>query len=65
MHEARLVKMVRPMDARTVARTGLDAMMAGKPLVIAGTMNRLAAWSTRFAPRQLATKLARAANSKA
>ena len=51
------------MDANAVARIGIDAMMAGKPVAIAGMMNRLVAWSTRFAPRRLTTKLAGALNA--
>ena len=65
MQESRLAKAAALMDAPTVARIGIDAMMAGKPLAIAGMMNRLVAWSTRLAPRQLTTKLARAVNAKA
>jgi short-subunit dehydrogenase len=65
MQESRLAKAAALMDARTVARIGIEAMMAGKPLAIAGMMNRLVAWSTRLAPRQLTTKLARAVNAKA
>jgi short-subunit dehydrogenase len=47
------------MTADEVARIGLDAMFAGKPVVIAGMLNRVAAFGTRFAPRALATKMAR------
>jgi short-subunit dehydrogenase len=65
MQESRLGKAAAFMDARTVARIGIEAMMSGKPLAIAGMMNRLVAWSTRLAPRQLTTKLARAINAKA
>jgi uncharacterized protein len=48
----------RVMQARDVARIGYDAMRAGKPLVFAGLRNRLTAFSTRFAPRQFAARLA-------
>jgi short-subunit dehydrogenase len=65
MQESRLAKAAALMDAPTVARIGIDAMMAGKPLAIAGMLNRLVAWSTRLAPRQLTTKLARQVNAKA
>jgi short-subunit dehydrogenase len=65
MQESRLAKAATLMDAPTVARIGIDAMMAGKPLAIAGMLNRLVAWSTRLAPRQLTTKLARQVNAKA
>jgi uncharacterized protein len=46
------------MQARDVARIGYDAMRAGKPLAFAGLRNRLTAFSTRFAPRQFAARLA-------
>ena len=47
------------MDAHTVAETGYRALMAGKPLAIAGLRNWLLAQSVRFAPRRVATAVAR------
>lgn len=47
------------MDSATVARVGLRAMKRGKPLVIAGRMNALMAFLTRFAPLQLTASMAR------
>jgi len=47
------------MDARTVAEDGYRATMAGNPVVISGVKNWLVAQSVRFAPRRLATVLAR------
>jgi short-subunit dehydrogenase len=47
------------MDSTTVARIGFDAMMRGKPLVVAGRLNGLMAFLTRFAPRQMAASMAR------
>lgn len=47
------------MSARKVAEIGWKGMKRGKPLVIAGTMNRLMAFLTRFAPIQLAASMAR------
>ena len=47
------------MDSITVARIGFDAMMRGKPLVVAGRLNGLMAFLTRFAPRQMAASMAR------
>jgi short-subunit dehydrogenase len=41
-----------------VAEIGLDAMFAGKPSVIAGRLNRLAAFSNRFIPTHLQARLA-------
>jgi short-subunit dehydrogenase len=48
------------MDARTVAEDGYRALMARKPVVISGFRNWLVAQSVRFAPRRLATAIARA-----
>ena len=48
-----------PMDAATVARIGLKAMRAGKPLVITGRLNALMAFGTRFAPIQFTAAMAR------
>jgi short-subunit dehydrogenase len=47
------------MDSAIVARLGFEGMLAGKPVVITGTRNRLMAFATRFAPRQFAASLAR------
>ena len=47
------------MTSMDVARIGYDAMMRGKRLVIAGPINRLVAFSTRLAPRKLATTISR------
>lgn len=49
----------KPMDAATVARIGFNAMKAGKPLVIAGRLNALMAFLTRFAPIGLTASMAR------
>jgi uncharacterized protein len=47
------------MDAPTVAEDGYRALMAGKPVVISGFKNWLVAQSIRFAPRRMATAVAR------
>ena len=54
-----LFKKLRPMDARTVARDGYRALMAGKPIVISGFRNWLLAESLRFSPRRLVTAISR------
>jgi len=51
------------MSAAEVAREGYDAMMAGKPEIIAGARNRWMIWGTRFAPRRMLAKIARRLNS--
>lgn len=55
----RLFKGRNVMDAAAVAHIGLAAMRAGKPLVIAGRINTVMAFLTRFAPRQLTASMAR------
>jgi short-subunit dehydrogenase len=47
------------MSAERVAQIGYRAMMRGKPLVIAGRLNALGAFLTRFAPMRLTAALAR------
>jgi uncharacterized protein len=55
----KLFKSKNVMDASAVAQIGLAAMKAGKPLVIAGRINGVTAFLTRFASRQLAASMAR------
>jgi uncharacterized protein len=47
------------MDARVVARVGLDAMYLGKPVVIPGFRNRLLAMSVRISPRAMVANMVR------
>lgn len=46
-------------DARTVARIGIETMMAGRLSRIVGTKNNLRAWSTRLAPRSVVARFAK------
>jgi hypothetical protein len=46
------------MTSAAVAKIGVDAMVAGKGSVVAGTMNAMAAFGTRFSPRGMAAQLA-------
>jgi uncharacterized protein len=55
----RLLKM-GSMDARSVAEDGYRALMSHTPVVISGFKNWLVAQSVRFAPRRMATAIARA-----
>jgi uncharacterized protein len=57
--EASLLKRLRPMDAKTVARDGYKGLMNGKPLVISGLKNWLLAESLRISPRRLVTAVSR------
>jgi short-subunit dehydrogenase len=47
------------MDARTVAKIGWNGLKANKPLVIAGRLNALMAFLTRFSPMQFNASMAR------
>jgi len=60
-----LFKQLRPMDAKTVARDGYRALMAGKTLAISGFRNWLIAESVRFSPRKLVTTISRKVLDKA
>ena len=51
------------MSAADVAREGFDAMMAGKPEIIAGSRNRWMIWGARFAPRKMLTAMTKKLNS--
>jgi uncharacterized protein len=57
--DTNLFKSRNVMDAATVAQIGLAALKKGKPLVIAGRLNSVMAFLTRFAPRQFAASMAR------
>jgi short-subunit dehydrogenase len=46
------------MDSPTVARIGVDAMLKGRPSLVAGRRNAAAAWSVRLLPRRAAAALA-------
>jgi uncharacterized protein len=51
----------RAAPARKVAQCGYDAMLKGKPLVVPGLLNKLAAHlALRLTPRSLATRISRA-----
>lgn len=57
MNASQLVKNVKIAEAREVAELGFKAMMKGKPVVIHGTMNKLAPLGIRFLPRKWVTLL--------
>jgi uncharacterized protein len=59
MNASKLFAGPNVMDAHTVAEIGFRAMKDGKSLVVAGRLNALMAFLTRFAPRQLAASMAR------
>ncbi len=47
------------MDAETVAKEAYRGLMKGKPLVIPGIKNKIAAFSVRLSPRRLVTRIVR------
>jgi len=62
-NESKLFRNGKVMDAATVARVGYEGLMAGKRVAIAGTSNKLTAFSTRLAPRTVLAKIARGLNT--
>jgi short-subunit dehydrogenase len=65
MENTRLVKTLRLMDAKTVARDGYRGLMSGRTLVVSGLRNWLLAESVRFSPRKLVTAVSRKLLDKA
>jgi len=57
--EDSLLKRLRPMTAKAVARDGYRGLMKGKPLVISGFRNWLLAESLRISPRRVVTAVSR------
>lgn len=52
---SRWMRIMRTMDAKTVARIGYRGMMRGKTVVIPGIENKLIAFFGRFVPRNILT----------
>jgi short-subunit dehydrogenase len=59
VEESLLFRIMRPMEAKTVAQDGYRALMKGKPLVISGLRNWLLAESLRISPRRVVTAVSR------
>lgn len=57
-----LFTMMRPADAKSVARAGYEGMKSGKRIVIPGAKNKLLAQSIRVSPRRLVTTIVRKMN---
>jgi len=64
MEKSRLFKL-GAMSSMDVARAGYKGMMAGKTLVIPGTMNKMLAFSVRFSPRKMVTAISRRLQERA
>ena len=58
MHGVRLLKLARPMAAGPVADLGWRGALTGKRIVVPGLMNKLFAFSPRFTPRAITTRVA-------
>jgi short-subunit dehydrogenase len=56
--------MMKAMSPRSVAEIGFRAMMAGKPIVIPGLMNRILAGLSKCSPMMLSAKVAGRLNAK-
>ncbi|MFC3226893.1 SDR family NAD(P)-dependent oxidoreductase [Marinibaculum pumilum] len=52
------------MDAQAVARQGIDAALAGRPVVVTGRVNRIIALAFRLMPAALATALVARASGR-
>jgi uncharacterized protein len=59
MDTTRLFHVAHVMTAEEVARAGYRAMLAGKPSVVTGAMNRVMATATRFIPRGVSARIAK------
>ncbi len=64
IEDSRLFNVASVMSSPDVARAGYDAMMAGRPLVIPGLMNKVGVQVLRFAPRRIPPKIVRALHSE-
>jgi hypothetical protein len=64
MEDSKLVRGRRIMDAGTVARAGVEGMLAGRPLVIPGFMNRVMAFLPRLVPRSILPGIVRSAQER-
>ena len=63
--QSRLFRMLRPMEAKAVARAGYQGLLKGRTIVIPGFRNWLVAESVRFSPRKVVTALSRWVSEKA
>lgn len=64
MEDSRLMNTGMLMDARTVAKAGYKAMMAGKSLVIPGLSNKMLPLMIRLAPRSIVPRIVKRAQER-
>ncbi len=57
MEKSNLFKTSMVMDARMVAQSGFEGLMAGRRIVVPGVRNQLLIQALRVSPRQLVTKI--------
>ncbi len=63
--DAGMLKTPAMLSANKVAEIGYESMKSGEPLAVAGVVNQIMAFSTRFAPRKVAAKIASRFNQSA
>ena len=56
--EGSLYYRLTKLDSMTVARKGIEALLAGRPSLVPGWMVSVMAWSNRLVPRRLSTAMA-------
>jgi short-subunit dehydrogenase len=64
IENTRLFGVLGVMSSSDVARAGYEAMMAGRPLVIPGLINKVGAQGIRFVPRRVAAKMIKALHAE-
>ncbi|MEP2891218.1 SDR family NAD(P)-dependent oxidoreductase [Tateyamaria sp.] len=57
MHNVRLLKIAKPMDAAAVAKQGWQGALIGKRIIVPGLMNKAFAFLPRITPRALTTRV--------
>jgi hypothetical protein len=62
MSSAKIANVPWIMSAARVAQIGFSGFMQGKKIIIPGLINKLLAFSVRFAPRSVPVAIARSLN---
>jgi hypothetical protein len=64
IQRTRLLEVSSMLSSADVARAGYEAMMAGRPLIVPGWMNKIGVHAMRLTPRTLAPKIIRALHAE-
>ncbi|GAB4114269.1 MAG: SDR family oxidoreductase [Roseiflexaceae bacterium] len=64
MQDSKLIRGGNLMDAASVAQAGIDGLLAGKPVVIPGLMNRVMTFLPRILPRSMVPAIVRQAQDR-